>query len=91
MGAAGGAGLAATHDSGLRSRSIYGRVEESFMNMVKPFVPRSPVLPKPKPAGEAARRPGLEPGPARGFQVLQSRSAPQQLCLFLRHGAIDVK
>ena len=61
------------------------------MNMVKPFVPRAPVLPKPRLAGEAPRPVGQEPAPARNFQVLQSRSAPQQLCLFLRHGAVDVK
>ncbi len=61
------------------------------MNIAKPFVPRTPVLPKPRPSGETARHMGAEPGPARGFQVLQSRTAPQQLCLFLRHGAVDVK
>lgn len=61
------------------------------MNAIKPFVPLTPVLSKVRPSGEAARRPAPEPSPARGFQVLQSRSAPQQLCLFLRHGAVDVK
>ncbi|WP_280153323.1 hypothetical protein [Piscinibacter sp. XHJ-5] len=56
-----------------------------------PFVPRAPVLPKSRPAGEAPRRAAVTTAPARGFQVLQSSRAPQQLCLFLRHGATDVK
>jgi len=56
-----------------------------------PFVPRAAVLPS-RPSAEPARnvRPGTA-APARGFQVLQSSRAPAQLCLFLRHGAIDVK
>ena len=57
--------------------------------MPPPFVPRAPVLPKSRPAGESPRR--VATAPARGFQVLQSGRAPQQLCLFLRHGAVDVK
>jgi hypothetical protein len=61
------------------------------MNVVKPFVPRAPVLPKTRPVGEAAHRANPESGSTRGFQVLQSRGAPQQLCLFLRPGAVDVK
>ena len=61
------------------------------MSMFKPFVPRAPVLPRPRPAGEAPRHAGQGQVPARSVQVLQSRSAPQQLCLFVRHGAGDVK
>ena len=56
-----------------------------------PFVPRAPVLPKSRPVGEVPRRELAAATPARGFQVLQSSRAPQQLCLFLRHGATDVK
>ena len=59
--------------------------------MPPPFVPRAPVLPKSRPVGETARRTASATAPARGFQVLQSNRAPQQLCLFLRHGAVDVK
>ncbi len=59
--------------------------------MPPPFVPRAPVLPKSRPVGESTRRPGTATAPARGFQVLQSSRAPQQPCLFLRHGAVDVK
>jgi hypothetical protein len=56
-----------------------------------PFVPRAAVL-KPRPAGEPSRAVAHAPmAPARNFQVLQSSRAPAQLCLFLRHGAIDVK
>jgi hypothetical protein len=56
------------------------------------FVPRAPVLPKSRPVGESSRRAAsLSVAPARAFQVLQSGRAPQQLCLFLRHGAVDVK
>ncbi|HEV7915035.1 MAG TPA: hypothetical protein VGP22_14810 [Albitalea sp.] len=59
--------------------------------MAKPFVPRAPLL-KPRPAHEALRHAASSPaGPARSFQVLQSSRAPAQLCLFLRHGAADVK
>jgi len=56
------------------------------------FVPRAPVLPSPRQPGEIGRR-GVSPAaaPARHNQVLQSRREPSQLCLFLRHGAIDVK
>jgi len=54
------------------------------------FVPRAPVLPKSRPAGEIQRRtPAVQP--ARNFQVLQSSRAPSQLCLFMRNGALDVK
>ena len=54
------------------------------------FVPRAPVLPKSRLAGETARRvPAV--APARNFQVLQSSRAPSQLCLFQRNGALDVK
>ena len=56
-----------------------------------PFVPRAPVLPKSRPVGETPRRAAPAAAPARSFQVLQSSRAPQQLCLFLRHGAVDVK
>jgi hypothetical protein len=58
--------------------------------MNKPFVPRAPVLLRSRPAGEAPRRMPTD-APARSFQVLQPGRAPQQLCLFLRHGAADVK
>jgi len=54
------------------------------------FVPRAPVLPKPRLAGETSRRaPAV--APARNFQVLQSSRAPSQLNLFQRNGALDVK
>jgi hypothetical protein len=60
--------------------------------MIKPFVPRAPVLPKSRPVGEAPRQTATAgAAPARSFQVLQSSRAPSQLCLFLRHGAADVK
>ncbi|HEX6707626.1 MAG TPA: hypothetical protein VF169_22900 [Albitalea sp.] len=60
--------------------------------MIKPFVPRAPVLPKSRSVGEAPRHlPPAGAAPARSFQVLQSSRAPSQLCLFLRHGAADVK
>ena len=60
--------------------------------MSVPFVPRTPVLPKSRPVGEAPRRATKDgAAPARSFQVLQSSRAPSQLCLFLRHGAADVK
>jgi hypothetical protein len=56
------------------------------------FVPRAPVLPSPRRPGEIARRATPQAvAPARNFQVLQSRHEPSQLCLFLRHGALDVK
>jgi hypothetical protein len=44
-------------------------------------------------ASETPRRvaPAVPAAPARGFQVLQSRRAPAQLCLFLRSSAADVK
>ena len=60
--------------------------------MAKPFVPRAPLL-KSRPAHEASRHaaPASAASPARSFQVLQSSRAPAQLCLFLRHGAADVK
>ena len=54
------------------------------------FVPRAPVLPKSRLIGETAR-PAPVVAKARNFQVLQSSRAPSQLCLFLRHGALDVK
>ena len=54
------------------------------------FVPRAPVLPKTRLAGEPARR-AVAVQPARNFQVLQSSRAPSQLCLFMRNGALDVK
>lgn len=40
---------------------------------------------------EQPRRTAPAVAPARNFQVLQSRSAPAQLSLFLRPGAVDVK
>ena len=51
--------------------------------MTTPFVPRAPVLPSPRQPGEQGRR-SVSVGnpPARGFQVLQSRREPSQLCLF---------
>ena len=55
------------------------------------FVPRAPVLPKSRLVGESRRTTSPAVAPARAFQVLQSGRAPQQLCLFLRHGAVDVK
>ncbi|MFL6664136.1 MAG: hypothetical protein ACJ8G7_18340 [Rhizobacter sp.] len=55
------------------------------------FVPRAPVLPKSRLVGESRRTASPAVAPARAFQVLQSGRAPQQLCLFLRHGAVDVK
>jgi hypothetical protein len=54
------------------------------------FVPRAPVLPKTRLAGESVRRMPTV-APARNFQVLQSRGAPSQLSLFVRNGAPDVK
>jgi hypothetical protein len=60
--------------------------------MSSTFVPRAPSVLK-RPSNESSRRqePDSPVAPARGFQVLQSRRAPAQLCLFLRSGAIDVK
>ncbi len=58
---------------------------------VVPRTSSSPILSRP--ASEASRRagPAAPAAPARGFQVLQSRRAPAQLCLFLRASATDVK
>ena len=61
--------------------------------MNNPFAARRPAVLK-APDNTAPRRAanGLPPvSQARSFQVLQSRRAPAQLCLFLRPGAIDVK
>jgi len=57
-----------------------------------PFAARRPAVLK-TPDNAAPRRTanGLPVSQARSFQVLQSRRAPAQLCLFLRSGAIDVK
>lgn len=44
-----------------------------------------------RPAKEAPGRIPAAAAVPRNFQVLQSRSAPAQLCLFLRSGAVDVK
>ena len=54
------------------------------------FVPRAPVLPKSRLAGEPSRR-AVVVAPARNFQVLQSSRMPSQLNLFQRNGALDVK
>lgn len=57
-------------------------------------VPRNSSVLKSKPLAAEPKRIAPVPEtvtPARGFQVLQSSRAPAQLCLFLRHGATDVK
>jgi len=56
------------------------------------LVPRAPSVLS-RAANEQPRRtaPAAVPTVGRSFQVLQSRSAPAQLSLFLRPGATDVK
>ena len=60
------------------------------MSSATTFVSRAPSVLK-RVTQEQPRRNAEAVAPARNFQVLQSRSAPAQLSLFLRPSAGDVK
>ncbi len=69
----------------VRTERIHSRL---IAMSATPYQRPAPVLKRPS---EPASTRSVPTAPARSFQVLQSRSAPAQLCLFLRSGAIDVK